>query len=141
MSYSQIRNDSGGNFSADPEFALWSGEGYNGELHFAEGVSLKSASWTFPVPPVGTHRVSVTWVPHENRATNAKFSVMYAGNVLGVVLVNQQLAPNDFQDGGVGWKILGNFAISLFGSDLVIKLVNEADGFVIADAVRVDQVS
>lgn len=100
---------------------------------------LDVASWTFSVAP-GDYKVSVTWSEHANRATNAPFSI-YDGSAtstpLSTTLVNQRNAPADFTQGGVNWHRLNNGnAVTITGNSLVVRLTNNnADGFVIADAV------
>src|SRR5262249_29617653 len=58
---------------------------------------------------------------------------------LGTVAVNQQQAPNDFSDQGGNWKTLGSFNVT--GSTLVVQLSDNANGYVIADAIRIQSVT
>ena len=68
-----------------------------------------------PAPPAGpsagltpgTYRVSATWFAFSNRATNAPFTVLDGTTPLATVAVNQQTAPNDFNDPGATWQDLG----------------------------------
>ena len=53
--------------------------------------------------------------------------------------VNQELAPGDFTDQGVGWKDLGTYNIT--GDTLTVQLSDDADDYVIADAIRIERVS
>jgi hypothetical protein len=48
------------------------------------------------------------------------------------------LSPSDFNDGGAYWKDLGTFAIA--GDTLTVQLTNDANEFVIADAIRIRRV-
>jgi hypothetical protein len=59
--------------------------------------------------------------------------------VLATVDVNQELAPNDFTDAGVWWEDLGG-PYNLTGTTLVVRLSDDANEFVIADAVRIVRV-
>src|SRR5262249_38248115 len=86
-----------------------------------------------------TYRVSATWLPHPNRATNAPYTVLDGTTALGTVPINQVLAPNDFSDAGGVWEDLGTFTIS--GATLVVRLSDAANGYVIADAIRIAAVS
>jgi hypothetical protein len=79
--------------------------------------------------------VAVTWSADPNRATNAPYTVLDGATALGTVAVNQQQAPSDFTDQGVGWKNLGTFTVT--GNTLTVTLSNAANGYVIADAVRI----
>ncbi len=53
--------------------------------------------------------------------------------------VNQEQAPNDFTFLGAGWDILGNFIIT--GNTLVVRLTNQANEYVIADAIRIERLT
>jgi hypothetical protein len=55
------------------------------------------------------------------------------------VQVNQQLPPVGFVDQNVSWSTLGDFTVA--GGSLTVKLSNNANGSVIADAVRIELVS
>src|SRR5205814_8062808 len=94
-------------------------------------------TWTTTLA-AGTYNVAVTWPAFPNRATNAPYTVLDGTRVLTAALINQQTAPGDFTDGGVGWKILGTFTVS--SGTLTVRLADKVDGYVIADAVRVEAV-
>jgi subtilisin family serine protease len=113
------------------------GGGYQNDYMFsAAGSGTDTASWTFPVAP-GRYRVSATWLPHSNRATNAPFTVLDGSTPLATTFVNQELAPNDFTDSGVGWRNLGGL-YDIAGNSLVVRLTDAANEYVIADAVRIE---
>ncbi|MEZ6053309.1 MAG: hypothetical protein R3C02_18280, partial [Planctomycetaceae bacterium] len=75
--------------------------------------------------------------PFANRATDAPFTAYngVGGPVLGSIDVNKQQAPNDFSSFGGNWKNL--MTVLVTEGTLVVELTNEADGYVIADAIRV----
>lgn len=104
------------------------------------GQGENKAKWTFNVTP-GVYKVAVTYPAGDVRATNAPFAIRNgeAGPLLGVYTLNQKLQPNDFTDAGSGWKRLGN-TIQVTGTQLVVETNNKADGFVFADAVRIERV-
>ena len=52
--------------------------------------------------------------------------------------VNQQLAPDDFSTLGSDWEDL--MTVQITGDSLVVQLSNLADGFVVADAIRIQSV-
>ena len=54
------------------------------------------------------------------------------------MLVNQQLAPQGFSDQGSTWQDLGTFTIT--GNQLVVQLSDNANGYVLADAIRIEKV-
>lgn len=122
-------------FSVTGPWTTFSGQGFHNQVHFAAaGNGGSIATWAFAVTP-GTYKVSATWSPYANRATNAPYTVLDGATPLGTVPVNQQLAPADFTDQGVGWKTLGTFTVA--GNTLVVTLSNNANGYVIADAVEI----
>jgi parallel beta-helix repeat protein len=103
------------------------------------GTAGAAARWTIPVTPGGTYRLSTTWAPTANRATNATFRVLDAnGTSLTTATVNQQLAPNDLRSDGAAWKDLAT-AVRPAGSAITVEVDGLANGNVIADAVRLEQ--
>lgn len=106
--------------------------GYNGDHRWnAAGVGNDKASWTFDVTP-GEYNVSVTWLPGTNRATDAPYSVYDDTALLNTVDINQELTPTN------GWEDLGNYVMT--GNTLVVELTDNANEYVIADAVRIERV-
>jgi len=135
-----IDDSSASGFTATSGWIPYGGQGYKNNVHYVgAGSGSEVATWTFNVAPGTTYQVAVTYSAQGNRATNAPYTVYDASTSLGTVAVNQQLTPSDFIDQGVGWKTLGNFTPS--GSTLVVKLTNAANGYVIADAVRIQSVT
>ncbi|MBI3469319.1 MAG: hypothetical protein HY000_40465, partial [Planctomycetes bacterium] len=52
----------------------------------------------------------------------------------------QRQAPNDFTESGSSWEFIGD-VFSITGSTLTVRLSNVgADGYVIADAIRIERV-
>ena len=86
----------------------------------------------------GLYRVSATWTPDPNRASNAPYTILDGSTPLATVRVNQELAPNHFTANGVTWFNLGG-TYNITGDTLVVRLTNDADEYVIADAVRVER--
>jgi hypothetical protein len=103
------------------------------------GGQLETASWTFTALPAGQYRVSATWTPHPNRATDAPFTVLDGASSLGTVLRNQEEAPNDFVEAGYLWEDLGVYTIS--SGTLVVQLTNAANQYVIADSIRIERIA
>ena len=110
--------------------------GWQRDVRYAPaGDGSAVATWTFMgLAPGDQYQVSATWSPHSNRATDAPYSV----NGGAPVDVNQEQAPDDFFDQGTGWEQLGDFTADQNGQ-IVVTLTNDADQFVIADAVRIDR--
>ncbi len=79
-----------------------------------------------------------TWSVNANRATNAPFTIRDGAATLTTVLANQELAPNDLSDAGASWEELA--LVTIASGTLVVELRNNANEFVIADAVRIERV-
>jgi len=111
--------------------------GYEQDMFYhAAGSGANAGTWSFERLTPGTYyEVFATWSPYSNRATNAPFTVWDGAAALGTVRVNQELTPDDATYAGQGWKSLGVFQI--VGDTLVVELTDQANGYVIADAIRV----
>jgi hypothetical protein len=103
--------------------------------HHAAGTANDRATWTFDGLLPGQYQVLTRWIPFSNRATNAPYTILDGPNSLGTALVNQQLEPAGDVSNGVTWQSLGTFQIST--GSLAVRLGGNANGFVIADAVRI----
>ncbi len=126
--------DAGFSISGDWDWAA--NHGYGPGLHSAHsGDGSSEAVWTFSVPP-GTYRIATTWLERANKATDAPYTITDGDTVLETVEVNQELAPNDFYDLGSDWETLGVYEVT--SGTLSVHLSNDADEYVLADAVMVD---
>jgi subtilisin family serine protease len=139
----QILDDGDPGYSKTGTWTRYTGAGYNNDLDYkAKGTGASAASWTFSLASPGEYRISTTWLPHSNRATDAPYRVYngpaQSANLLATVRVNQELTPSDLNEGGVGWKHLGVFSFT--NSTLTVTLADDANEFVIADAVRIERV-
>ncbi len=108
----------------------------SGERAAGDGSAV--AEWKFTGVPSGSYRVSATWLAHTNRATDAPYTIFDDNTPLDSVQVNQQLVPGDFVDEGVGWQDLGG-PHEIASGTLTVQLTDLADNFVIADAIRIEQ--
>ncbi len=136
----QIIDNGDATFSTVGQWTLWTGQGFQNDVHEAyAGNGSKVASWTFAITP-GIYRVSATWSPYVNRATNSPFTIVDGGNPLATVLINQQLAPNDFSAAGAVWEDLGG-PYNVANSTLVVRLTDNANGNLNADAIRIERLS
>ena len=71
---SQIMDDGDAGFSASGGWKDYSGAGYQGDLDFvAAGDGSGVANWTFTGLAAGNYEVSVVWLEHRNRATDAPY--------------------------------------------------------------------
>lgn len=131
--------------------AAWSpnsvaGRGYANDLRFApSGTGSSTALYTFTgLVPGHTYRVSTTWFPHINRATDAPFTVDdgAGGNAPVTTTINQRNTPDDFTYGGSAWEDLVTGGYTISGTTLTVLLTNNtATGYVVADAVRIEDVT
>jgi len=115
-------------------------EGRDGDVEYARnGDGNSVATWEFTGLTPGNYRVSATWSIHPNRATNAPYTIRESvgGTAINVVSVNQELAPDDFSANASLWEDLT--IVTITGSTLVVELSNDANGYVIADAIRVEE--
>jgi hypothetical protein len=142
----EILNDNATGFTATAGWLYASGSNYsqyfNSDTHYILGSASSSdlATWTFNVGP-GTYRVSATWAPYSNRATNAQYTVKVGNTIVGSSTVNQQLAPSGFSDAGAAWQDLGGgtFSVTAAGT-ITVQLAGTGNGYLIADAIRVERV-
>ena len=91
------------------------------------GAAPNSAAWTPNVAQAGSYEVYATWTSHANRASDATYTVTHTGGATPVT-VNQQLAGGE-------WNLLGTFSLQP-GTAHKVTLSDQANGYVIADAVR-----
>ncbi|MCO6458616.1 MAG: choice-of-anchor D domain-containing protein [Pirellulaceae bacterium] len=130
-----------GGFLLSSSTGLASAQGFNSAVHFANpGASVETATWTFDdLTPGARYIVSATWSPYPNRATNAPFTVSGVAGGPTLVPLNQRLTPDDRAAHGTQFEDLGIFTAS--GGSLTVSLSTlGANGQVIADAVRIEQV-
>jgi hypothetical protein len=96
------------------------------------------ATWTIHnVDPDTAYQISATWAGGETAATNAPFFVYANGLPMLDVRVDQTRPSGDFEDGGAMWEVLGQIVTPTGADTLTIVLSDDADGFVLADAVHV----
>jgi uncharacterized repeat protein (TIGR01451 family) len=95
-----------------------------------------AATWTFTNLEPGLYLVSGTWLTHFVNASNAEFTLAGGGSTV-VVHVNQRAAPDDFTESGITWENLGVVEVDSSGTLIVTLTSAGADGYVVADAVRI----
>ena len=117
---------------------------YEGDFHYsAKGTGDKYVDWQFTdLRPDRAYQIAATWRTLAYMSSNAKYEV-YAGinPVAGVdvplmtVEVDQRVNPDDFAD-GANWEELTTVSGQ---TALTIRLSNDADNRVYADAIRLEQ--
>ena len=106
-------------------------------LYHDPGAGYNKVRWTFTdLVPGETYEVSATWVGGTNRPSNAPYTIT-AGGAPIVVRINQQLNPDDFGNGRK-WEIIAPVTLVNGSRQIVVELSDNADGYVQADAVRID---
>ncbi|HZL92930.1 MAG TPA: choice-of-anchor D domain-containing protein, partial [Vicinamibacterales bacterium] len=129
-------------YSTSGAWVNWTSNGRDGDLQYLSHTADPAgvATWAFTGLSAGQYRVSTTWSEHANRASDAPYFVRETGGgpVLAVKEVNQKVAPNDLNDQGSLWEDLG--IVTIHGNTLRVELTSAgADGYVIADAVRIER--
>ncbi|MFC0532028.1 polysaccharide lyase family 8 super-sandwich domain-containing protein [Phytohabitans kaempferiae] len=118
------------------DWALGTSGGYYGPnyLHdWAANRGTKSVTYTPDLPP-GLYQISVWYPSHSNRSTVVPITIQGKDSV-STVTVNQRQS-------GSRWRPIGTYLLAGDGTDYVrISNTGTSDGYVVADAVRFDQVS
>jgi len=112
-----------------------SGHAFQGDYRENEnGTGSDKASWEFAGLEAGWYEVLVTWGT-EGWATDAPYTVLDGETALATVRVNQSNDPSGAVFEGVSWESLGVFSIA--NGTLRVDLSDDADEWVVADAVRI----
>jgi hypothetical protein len=95
------------------------------------------ANWLFTGLSPGWYEVLVTfdWQNTHAKATNAPYTVYDGPTTIATVRVDQTQPPSGPIHEGHPWESLGVF--SIIGDTLRVELTDNADGEVLADAVRI----
>ncbi len=101
----------------------------------AAGNGSGFATWTFNNLATATYQIFARWVPFSNRASNAPYTMLDGSTSLGTVTVDQRVAPAGDLANGITWQSLGLFHDA--SGKLVVRLNDNANGYVIADAIRI----
>jgi hypothetical protein len=123
--------ESVGAWSTSTSTSGYFGSNYLHDQNNAKG--SKTASWTYAIGADGNYEVAAQWPAFANRATNVQY--MYSIN--GGALQNCGV-PVDQRINGGQFNVLCNATGLVAGSTLTVSLRNDAAGYVIADAVRVE---
>jgi hypothetical protein len=103
----------------------------------AAGGGSKTATWTPDITEAGYYYVYAWWSAYKTRASNAPYTINHADGS-DTIRVNQQT------NGGV-WNLLETDTTDSFyfdvGTSGSVVLSDDADGVVVADAIRFDNVN
>jgi hypothetical protein len=105
----------------------------------AKGTGTVQANWTFSNLPSGQYWVWASWTANVNNASNAPFSVYDGAQAKATWRVDQRTASSGFDADGTSWRYLGMVTIS--SGQMVVRLTNAANNYVVADAIRMDRVT
>ncbi len=131
-----IDNGQAGFTETGSGWTQYTGAGNGNTVDYAAaGTGLNTATWQLVGLAVGTYDVQQTWTAVFNHATNATYSVYDGDTLLATVTVNQQQGPVGTTVGGSVFQSLGQFEIT--SGTLRVTLSDNANGYVIADAMRV----
>lgn len=115
-------------------FNSTSSSGYIGDDYFVmpAGAGEIYAEWnTYNLSPRSTYELHANWTSHQNRGSNVTYQYIYVdGNgkqASETVMVNQR-------ENGGSWQQLAIFEAS--DPALSVRVDNEANGYVIADAIK-----
>ena len=135
----RVLDDGEPGFSTSGAWTPFAGQGFRSDVTYAAaGSGASTATWAFAGLAPGQYRVSATWSPFSNRATDAPYTILDGSTTLAAVAVNQQLDPAGFADQGAAWQDLATVTIA--GPNLTVRLSNAANGYVIADAIRIERI-
>ncbi len=130
-----------GGWTTTGTWSNYANQGYDGNVHQAAPAATPTATatWSFSGLTAGQYyKVETTWSPQSNRATNAPYTIS-GGAVALPVYVNEQLTPVGETVYSHNWQELGVYEASATGT-LAVSLANNANGYVIADAVLLEAV-
>ena len=106
-----------------------------GSRRHAAGTGENKASWNFPDLPACWYEVYLTWTAQGDQATDASYVVYDGDTVVDTIEVNQQTAPQGEMAEGWVWQLVGSYRITT--GQMRVVLSDDADGYVVADAVRI----
>ena len=133
-----IDDSSSAGYSTQGIWASVNRNGHDGGFRYAAAGSGQSVSiWSFDVSP-GRYNIAATWRDWTNRATDAPYTILDGNTALMTVDVDQQAPAAGITDAGTDFLSLGEFDIS--SGRITVRLSNNANGLVVADAIRVEQV-
>lgn len=125
-------------------FSNYSTNMYGSNWHYAAaGSGSRVATWTFSGLSAGNYQVSACWVLGSNHASNAPYEILVNSTQVGSFAINQLVDPAaDVVHSTSNFEHLNSSAIAITSGDtLYVRLSDNANGFVIADAIAVDTFS
>ena len=132
--------DNGGTgWSSKGQWSYVTGKGREDDIHrIKKGNGSIQSNWTFNDLVDGNYWVWASWTANRTNATNAPFTVYDDTQAVSTWRVDQRPASSGFNADGTSWYYLGT--VTIHSGTMVVRLTNAANGYVIADAVRMDKV-
>jgi hypothetical protein len=116
------------------------GRGVGSDIHQAvRGTGSSSATWSFTNIPNGKYQVYGSWLGASTSATNAPFTLYNGSTPVATIRTSQRVNASGLTAEGASWKLLGTVTVT--GGRLNVRLNNQADGAVVADAIRIVQMT
>jgi hypothetical protein len=137
----QIIDNGDAGYATVGSWSNYAGPGYSADIEYsAAGNGSDVASWTFTGLAAGSYEVSVTWKKNTNRASNAPFTIFDNNTQVGTtILINQKLMPiADHVEEGLNFQVVAA-SVDINSGTLVVRLSDNANKYVIADAVRIEK--
>jgi len=127
-------------FTKSGAWTTVAGRGVASDMNLAtRGTGSSSATWSFTSIPSGKYQVYGSWLGAGTNATNAPFTLYNGSTPVSTVHVSQRVNSSGLTADGANWKLLGTVTVT--GGRLNVRLNNQADGAVVADAIRIIQTS
>ncbi|MCI0359437.1 MAG: choice-of-anchor D domain-containing protein [Planctomycetaceae bacterium] len=127
-------------FTKSGTWSLVTGRGVASDMNLAaRGTGTSTATWSFTSIPNGKYQVYGSWLGASTYATNAPFTLYNGSTPVATVRASQRVNSSGLTADGANWKLLGTVTVT--GGRLNVRLNNQADGTVVADAIRIVQTS
>jgi hypothetical protein len=131
-------DDGATGFAKSGTWTTRTGVGVASDLSQAlRGTGSTHATWSFTSIPNGTYQVYGSWIGASTNASNAPFTLYNGSTPVATVRASQRVNSTGLTAEGASWKLLGTVKVT--GGRLNVRLCNQADGTVIADAIRIVQ--
>lgn len=125
-------------FAQSGAWTLRTGVGVASDLIQAlRGTGSTHATWSFTSIPNGTYQVYGSWIGASTNASNAPFTLYNGSTPVATARASQRVNSTGLTAEGASWKLLGTVKVT--GGRLNVRLCNQADGTVVADAIRIVQ--
>jgi hypothetical protein len=114
--------------------------GRDGDVHVASmaATSTSVSRWTFSNIASGQYRVYMSWTGDRANASNTPITFVAGTQNLGTVYANQRVASGGYSFAGTNWSRVQT--VNIAGNSLRVVLANQANGNVVADAVRIERI-